>query len=258
MQGVDSLHIDRREMVNAYIQNKGEATIKELEKMFPEVSTMTIRRDLAQLEEEGYIVRVRGGAKSIDSLTNIREDAYSLRLMENVDGKTKIAKKAIEFMETGRAIYMDSGTTMMCLANMLPDNHFSILTSGPNIALEIIKRHKPSVTLLGGQVNRDNISISGISALNFIKNINIDIAFMATSGFSLENGFTGGNFGECEIKKAVMEKANRRIMLMDLVKIDKDMPYTFATLEDIDILVCDGELPESVEKAVKEYAIKIV
>ena len=255
---MDSLHISRRETVNAYIQNKGEVTIKELEKMFPEVSTMTIRRDLTQLEEEGYIVRVRGGAKSIDSLTNMREDAYSSRLMENVGGKTKIAKKALEYVETGRAIYMDSGTTMMCLATMLSDDKFSIFTSGPNIALEILKNHKPSVTILGGQINRDNVSVSGISALNFIKNINIDIAFMATSGFSLENGFTGGNFSECELKKAAMEKANKTIMLMDTIKIGKDMPFTFATLKDIDILICDEELPEDVKAAARQYDVKII
>ena len=117
---MDGLHIDRRDMVNAYIQNKGEASIKELEQEFSDVSTMRIKEDLAHLEEKGYIVRVRGGAKSIDSLTNNREDEYNSRLMENVEGKTEMAKKAVEFVEMGRAIYMDSGTTMMCLANILP------------------------------------------------------------------------------------------------------------------------------------------
>lgn len=252
------MHIDRRDMVNAYIQNKGEASIKELEQEFSDVSTMTIRRDLAHLEEKGYIVRVRGGAKSIDSLTNNREDEYNSRLMENVEGKTEMAKKAVEFVEMGRAIYMDSGTTMMCLANILPEANLSILTSGPNIALEIIKRHGPSVTLLGGQVNRDNISVSGISALNFIKNVNIDIAFMATSAFSLQNGFTGGNFSECEIKRAVMAKANKNIMLMDVAKIGKNMPYTFATFEDIDVLICDDELPDNIKMVAQSLGVKIV
>ncbi|NMA95804.1 MAG: DeoR/GlpR transcriptional regulator [Clostridiales bacterium] len=252
------MHISRRETVNSYIQSKGQVTIKELEKMFPEVSTMTIRRDLVQREHDGFIVRVRGGAKSIDSLTNIREDAYSSRLTENIEGKTIIAKKAVKYVETGRAIYMDSGTTTMCLANTLPDDKFSIFTSGPNIALEILKHHKPSVTILGGQINRDNVSVSGISALNYIKNINIDIAIMATSGFSLENGFTAGSFSDCELKRAAMGKANKTIMLMDTVKIGKDMPFTFATLEDIDVLICDEELPNEVKTAADKYGVELV
>ena len=134
------MNINRREIMNSYIQNKREVRVKELEEMFPEVSSMTIRRDLAQLESEGYIIRVRGGARSIDSISGPREDVYSMRAVENVDAKVKIAKKAIKFIETGRSIYIDSGTTMMCLSTVLPDEDFSILTSGPNIALEIINR----------------------------------------------------------------------------------------------------------------------
>ncbi len=251
------MNIDRRDAINAYIQNRGEITLKELEELFPDVSSMTLRRDLAYLEQKDEIIRVRGGAKSIRSLSNIKEEIYSLRETENKDAKMKIAKKALQFIETGRSVFLDSGTTTMCLARSLPDENLFILTSGPNIGLEMIKKNKPSVTLIGGQLNRDNISVSGLQSLNFLNAINVDIAFIAASGFSIDSGFTSGNFDECELKRFIMKKARKRIMLMDTTKIDKNMPFTFGTLEDIDILICDKKLPEDILEAAKEHNVEI-
>jgi len=251
------LNIARREKLREYIQDKGEVTFKELEDIFSDVSSMTVRRDLAYLESKGYIIRTRGGARSAGSVTGLKEDVYSLRAMKNIEGKMKIAKKALNFVETGRSIYIDSGTTTMCLAKLLPDENFSILTSGPNISMEVIKNKNTSVNLVGGQLSRDNLSTSGISSLNFIKNINIDIAFMATSGFSLKSGFTSGDFNECELKKAIIKKARKVIMLMDTTKIDKNMPFTFAWLRDIDILICDANVPEDLIKAAQKNNVEI-
>ncbi len=248
---------DRRSTIKQYIEEKGEADLRELEELLPEVSTMTLRRDLIYLEEKGYVIRTRGGAVSVKRVAAAVEDMYSLRAAENIEGKTKIAKKAVEFVETGRSIYIDSGTTMMCLAQELPDENFSILTSGPNIGLEIIKKTKPNVVLTGGVISRNNLSVSGSNWLHLIRNINIDIAFMATSGYSLETGFTIGNFNECELKKLVIEKARKPILLMDITKIDKTMPYTFATLKDIDILICDADLPDGIKKAAQENGVLI-
>lgn len=249
---------DRRRQINNYIQANGKASIQELSKLFPHVSDMTLRRDLSFLESKGEIVRIRGGARSIDSLTETCENLYSYRALENTEGKMAISKKALQYLEVGRSIYMDSGTTMMCLARIMPDQNFSILTSGPNIGMEIIKKSKPSVTLVGGHLSRNTLSTSSIYSLEFIKDINIDIAFMATSGFTLESGFTSGNFNECELKKLVIQKARKVIMMMDIGKINKSMPFTFANLKDIDILICDTELPKDIYEAVVCESVTIL
>ena len=251
------MNIERRESIRKYIQEKGEVQLKELEIKYPNVSSMTLRRDLAYLENEGYIIRTRGGAIPVNRLAVNGEDIYSLRAKENIEEKMKVAQKAVTLIETGRSIFIDSGTTMMCLAKLLPDDHLSIITSGPNIGMEIIKHHKPSVVLIGGQLSRNTLSTSGMNSLNFIKDINIDIAFMATSGFSLESGFTSGNFNECELKKNIIQKARKTVMLMDDKKIDKNMPFTFATLEDIDILVCNTALRDDIVRAAKEAHVEI-
>jgi len=236
---VTNLSESRRDIIKQFINEKGEVQFKELEQLSPDISAMTIRRDLAFLENEGTVLRTWGGAKAVKRTSTNIESIFSLRITENIHAKNIIAKKAMEFMETGRSIFIDSGTTTNCLAKIMPDLNFSILTTAPNIALEIIRNANSSITLIGGQLSRSNLTTSGANSINFLKNINIDIAFLAASGFSQKNGFTIGNFDECELKKAVIKKAGKTILLMDRSKIDRNMSYTFATLKHIDILICD-------------------
>lgn len=251
------MEIKRRTLIRDYIDKVGEVKIKSLEEMFPDVSNMTLRRDLTYLESKGYIIRTHGGARSVHLIPTVSEDIYSLRAAVNLEGKEEIARKAVKFVEPGRSIFIDSGTTMMRLAKLIPDENLSILTSGPNIGLEIIKKSHPSVTLIGGNLSRNTLSTSGVSSLDFVKQINIDTAFLATSGFSLETGFTSGNFNECQLKQAIMRKARKTILLMDSTKIDKSLTFTFATLNDINILICDKNLPEDIMKAAARSKVTI-
>lgn len=247
----------RRAGIKQYINEKGDVQFKELEQLFPDVSSMTIRRDLAFLEDDGAILRTWGGAKAVNRMVTNSENIFSLRVSENIHAKTIIAQKALELAETGRSIFIDSGTTTMCLAKILPNQNYAILTTAPNIAMEIIKNPNPSVTLVGGQLSRNNLTTSGANSINFIKNINIDIAFMATSGFSEKNGFTIGNFDECELKKAVIRKAGKVVLMMDGSKIDKNMPYTFATMRDVDIIISDVKLSDSIIKLAEKQGVKV-
>lgn len=254
------MNADRLDNINEYIQARGEVKLSELEELMPKISSMTLRRDLAFLEERGDVIRIRGGARSIASLSErfIKEEAYNRRANENTDGKRLVAQKALTLVEKGRSLFLDSGTTMMGLAKLIADEQLFILTSAPNIGMELIKRQGVTVTLIGGQLSSDNISVSGANSLDFIKNINIDIAFIATSGFSLDSGFTSGNFNECELKKYVIKKARKVVMLMDNTKLDANMLFTFAELKDIDVLVTDGQLPESVLKAAAKSKVTVL
>lgn len=252
------MNIERRDAIKALLNSKGEVLLKDLEGIFPDCSSMTLRRDLKYLEDNGFVKRTRGGAVALSRLSMTAEDVYSRRALENTSAKETIAKKAAAFIEGGRSLYLDSGTTLMMFAKEVPDDYVSILTSGPNIALELIKKSKPNVTLIGGQLSRNTISVSGAGANNFLTGVNIDIAFMASSGFSLQNGFTSGTYTECELKQEVLKRASKVIMLMDSSKIGKSLPYTFGTMKDIDVLVTDGELPDEIKNAAKEMSLEIL
>jgi DeoR/GlpR family transcriptional regulator of sugar metabolism len=88
--------------------------------------------------------------------------------------------------------------------------------------------------------------------------INIDIAFMAASGYSPENGFTVSNFFECELKKAVIKKAKKVIMLIDSSKFNKVLAFTFGHLSDLDVLICDDKIPGHIVKKAEEAGVKVL
>lgn len=232
--------------------------LKELEVIFPNLSSMTLRRDLEMLERAGLAIKIRGGARASGADFSAREQAYSRRATQNIESKQKIALKALQYIDTGRSVFLDSGTTVMELAKILPDMNLSILTSGPNIALEILKKYNPTVTLLGGIINRDNLSVSGAHALSFVKSVNIDVAFIAPVGGSADNGFTCGNYSEFEVKRAIVKKANKVIVLMDASKLEHSLPFTFANLKDIDILISDADFSDDFMRKAKEAFTTIV
>lgn len=250
----------RIDVVNAYIQKKEEVKLSELERMMPDVSAMTLRRDLSELEKKGEIIRIRGGARSIKSLSKrmIKEDIYSRRMEENPEGKKIIGQKATILLNEGENIYIDSGTTAMCFAEKVPDISLAVLTGAPNVALELTRHKKIEITMIGGHLSRENFSVTGIVGVEFVRNTNINTAFICTSGFSLESGFTSGNLNECEIKKAVISKAERVVLLMDATKVDKRHMFTFASLDDIDVIVTDRELPAHLLSEIKQRDIKII
>ena len=225
--------------------------------MFPYVSSMTLRRDIEYFESQGEAIKVRGGARSMKFITTSMEDTFNLRLSENPDAKEKVALAAIELIETGRSLFIDSGTTMLKLASLLPDERLTVTTTGPNIALELVKKNQPIVNIVGGMLNRDNISVSGNQALRQINDINIDIAFIVPSGISAQNGLTSGNYSECELKKLVVEKARKVIVLMDNSKLDKILPYTFADLTEVDTIITDKPLPDDISKIVENAGVHI-
>ncbi len=250
---------DRQKQILDIINSKGEIHLNKLSELFPGYSVMTLRRDLIYLESKGLLVRIHGGAVSKTGLSRDgEEDAYSMRIKEHRDAKIVIANKAVSYVEKGRSIYFDAGTTVMQLAKTLQDDNFTIITSAVNTALELVKHPKVSVILPGGNVNSNTLSCSGPTSLIGLSQMNIDLAFMSASGFSFERGFTVSNMNECELKKTVIKKANKVFVLMDTSKFNKDLAFTFAYLEDVDVLICEDNIPEEIRRTILEKNIVLL
>ena len=114
------------------------------------------------------------------------------------------------------------------------------------------------VNLVGGLLSRDNLSLSGMQSVDYISKVNIDVAFISPSGFSLKHGFTSGNFNESELKSTIVKKAGCVIMLLHSSKISKSLPYTFCNLSDVQILITDKPLDDEILLACKNQNVKVI
>lgn len=249
---------ERRDVIIQLIESRGEIKLADLEARFPEISAMTLRRDLESLERQGLIVRTRGGAKSIAHLSMLKEAAYPQRQVANTAAKQVIAQKAASLVGSGQSIYIDSGTTCMLFAQYLPDFSLFVLTPAPITAIELVRNPGIKINLTGGHLNRETMTLTGFNAQEHVRGLNIDLAFIGTGAFSLSNGFTCGDYYEAELKKIIIRKAQKVIMLMDNSKISYSMPYTFARLNQINTLITDSPLPDEVLKAAGQANVIIL
>ena len=239
----------RQEQMKRYIEQENVVTIKALQQMFPNVSLMTIHRDLDALEMQGVAVKFRGGARSV---RYAGDPEFNVRMRDNNSGKLLIARKAMELIQPHSSIFLDASTTNLTLARTLPDMNLNIFTTGPSIALELCRLHNPVVTLCCGTINRKNLALSGQNTLEMLEKINIDMAFIGVSGCSVDAGFTCGTEGDMLVKRLVIQKARTSVVMCTQEKLRCLMPYTFATMKDVDYLISDAPMPDVFQKAAKE------
>lgn len=107
---------ERRESILRFVNERGSASFSEIRVQLPDVSEMTIRRDLEFLSQENRLIRVLGGAKSVGSLVGTAEDAYTKRSGVQAEDKTFIAQKALQLLKPDSTVFLSSGTTMYQLA----------------------------------------------------------------------------------------------------------------------------------------------
>lgn len=249
---------DRLLGIKEYIDKNGKVTLHELECAFPEVSSMTLRRDLNRLEEENAIIRISGGAISVNTVLRAKEEDFSERIIYNTAEKLEIADKAVKIVEPNSCVFIDGGSTTTYFARALPDENYYILTNALVIAETILRKEKPTVALLGGDLRKNNFITVGQTCSDYIDKINIQTAVMTATGFIKDvGGFTCGNQAEAEVKRAVIKKADKVIMLLDSSKVNKKTPYTFASLSDVDCMVVDTNFSKELKANIEQNGTKV-
>lgn len=248
---------ERQTAILSYITEHGEAKNADLLSLIGDYSMMTLWRDLARLEQEGQIVRIRGGAIAAQTSATGQEANFTYRSKQNTSAKEEISRIAIDLLRSNHAYYLDAGSTIFTLTRLLHDGHYTIITSAANTAGELARRNNYNITLLGGQINGSTLSCSGPQAEQMLSGMNIDVAVMATSGYSLNGGFTSGCLPEAQLKQQVIRKSAFTMMLMDYGKIGRSHPFTFATLADVDVLVGDSQLPPDFIQAAQDHSVRV-
>ena len=119
---------ERRNAIVNFVNEKGNVTFSQLKVAFPDVSEMTLRTDLKTLDGENRIVRVHGGAKSVEIVLGT-DDLLGRRSVRNVEAKQEIVKKALEYIRPNTTVFLDSGSTTTMLAENWPDQPNFIFTN---------------------------------------------------------------------------------------------------------------------------------
>ncbi len=218
---------------------------------------MTLRSDLKALDEQRLIVRVHGGAKSVQRVIGT-DDLFHKRAVRNVEGKRLIARKAASLITSNSAIYLDSGSTLTEFANIFPEIPCELFTTGLPGAMALSARENLTVHVIGGTLDVPSLSLAGSDCCEMVSRLHFDVAFMGVTGFMEESGFTCGSSEESALKRAVIAHSERVVLLMDGSKVGVSNTFSFASASQIDTIISDDTMDDGTRAYFERMRIHIL
>jgi DeoR family fructose operon transcriptional repressor len=246
---------ERKRAVVAFVDERRRATVGELCTRFG-VSPATMRSDLRDLEQEGLLVRTHGGATVRDK-ARFEPDARE-KAVQHAPEKRAVARRALECIEDGDAILLDTGSTTLELAALLgARNHVTVVTNDLAIA-RLLEDHPTAIIhLVGGVVRKRFHCAVGSRAEQFLQGLKVDKAFMAANAFSVKAGATTPDLEHAETKRRMMSIATKTFLLVDSSKLGKSAFAQFAPAGAFDCLVIEAIDPGEAQ-ALEELGVEVL
>jgi DeoR family fructose operon transcriptional repressor len=246
---------ERKGAVLAFVNERKRATVAELCAKFA-VSPATMRSDLRDLEQDGLLVRTHGGA-TVKDKARFEPDAAE-KGVQHAAEKRAVARRALERIEDGDAILLDTGSTTMQLAALLEARRdITVVTNDLAIAQMLEEHSTATVHLIGGVVRKRFHCTVGTRAEQFLAGLKVDKAFMGANSFSVASGATTPDLQHAEIKRQMMAIATKIYLLTDSSKLGKSSFAQFARADAIDCLIVDA-IPAAEARALEEMGVEVV
>ncbi|MGT2910469.1 DeoR/GlpR family DNA-binding transcription regulator [Streptococcus cameli] len=212
------------------------------------VSTMTVRRDVAELEKENAVIKEHGGVRKLMVKIKTTDEKRHLFSKE----KDYIAEKAATLITPNSVIYLDAGTTILALAKHLQKDHKHIITNSLFTFNWLIENQFKNVLLTGGEFVSKTEEFHGQHAERLVRDFSIDYAFLATNGLIDENLTTFSPFSG-RLQSTVIEQSKMVYLVADHSKFGQSDSYIYGKLNQVDAIISDNKLDSSIKKHYEQY-----
>jgi DeoR family fructose operon transcriptional repressor len=249
---------ERQEAIAALVISKGRASVAELAQAY-DVTTETVRRDLASLDRAGVVRRVHGGAVPARAL-HLVEPGVGERESTRADYKDAIAAAATEFFPlSGASVLLDAGTTTARIAALMPtDRELIVVTNSVPIAARLAAFQTVSLQVLGGRVRGITQAAVGEQALRVLDTLRVDIAFIGTNAISARHGLSTPDSEEAAVKRAMVGCANYVVVAADSTKVGREEFVSFAPISSVDTLITDTEISDADRDALTDEGVEVI
>lgn len=228
---------ERREKILQEVRRNKSVLVKDLCVRF-QVTGETIRKDLAQLEKEGKLLKTHGGAYIQEGVQN--EIHAKLRQTLYTDIKKAIGRVCAATVRSGETVFLDESTTSFYIAEeLLKLERLTVLTNSLQIINAVADNPEIQAILFGGQFSHRNLCFTGSDAMSMLSKYYADCAFVSCRGLDMQNGITDGAREGGEIRRRMLEHAGRRTLVADSTKFGKTHLYHIADFELVDTVVAD-------------------
>ena len=251
--------VKRKEDILDFIQQNRLCSIQELASHFS-VSRVTIHRVLNDLEGEALVTKVHGGVRALELHGGI-ETRFAIRLKTNTAKKIEIARKALELVQEGDTIFIDSSTTCCQFARLLGaqvSSHVTVISNSPLISYELSNARHINLISTGGEFFQEVYAFAGDIALEVIGKLQFGKAFVSAAALSLEQGLMTTQSYLALIKRRVIEKASEVNLLIDSTKFERLAPRVFAPVTRVTRIVTDSGLSDNSRDRYGSVGVELV
>lgn len=241
----------RRSELLQSLEERGSVSVVDEAERF-QVSPMTVRRDLLDLEKAGLARRVHGGA--VIGRGRSFEPPYLVRQNEASEAKSRIARTTAGLIAESDSIAIDTGSTALEVARMLKGRrNITVVTPAMRVAQALFDEPELRVVLTGGMLRPGEGSMTGDFATRAFQDLSVDRLILATAGLDADFGLSDYNWDDVLVKQAMLRSAKEVIVVADSSKFGRVAFARIAGLDIIDKLVTDvaptGELAEQLRIA---------
>ncbi len=241
---------ERQNIIFSILTEKPKVTVKELSDRLL-VSEVTIRKDLSQMENDGIIKRIHGGAAQISS------ESIEKRMLIRYNEKLKLAKEAVKLMKDGETILIEAGSTNSVFARELAEHReVNIITNSLYIAGLMKSYQNVQVTVLGGNLQNDAQAMVGPLAKLALSQLCVSKAFIGMSGFTESLGFTCTDFLRAEIGREMSLRAQEVIVIAEAAKFDQIGMTSIVELDKVSTVITEKEIAEDKLKVLMKHNIQ--
>lgn len=246
------LAADRQKQIVDLVNLRASVRVTELSEIFS-VTEETIRRDLEKLEDKNELKRSHGGAVTVkDTLSEID---FSEREITNKESKQRIAKEAVNQVNSGDRIILDASTTAWYMSKILPDIPLVVITNSLKVVMELSQKEQIKVISTGGILLQKSLSFVGPVAEAMLEKYHVNTAFISSKGADINAGLTDGNEQQAIVKNKMMKQAKKVVLMVDSTKFDHIEFATINTLQSVTECITDQYITQEIKNALNQGGI---
>lgn len=244
-------------MILDLLTEKGEVYVSELSQVF-QVSEVTIRNDLLQLEQKNMLLRARGGALRLETNSDIDRHATEKTRL-NYQQKARIGRAAAKLIYDQDTIIIGPGTTTTELARNLPDNiEATIISNSIPVIQNLMNKPKLHIIAVGGNIRKNSGTLTGPIAELGLKNFYVDKVILGADGCDTRRGIFTSEVDTAQIMQLMINNSREVILVTDSSKFSRKSLTLMTTFDRVDIVVTDDGLSREDRKQMEDRGVRVI
>lgn len=245
----------RRERIVQLLAARGYMAIEDLVAQF-RVTPQTLRADLNRLADEGRLVRHHGGASMPSSVANT---SYALRHSEFAREKALIGEQLAGWLPDRVSLFMTLGTTVLAAAQALAARRqLKVITNNVEAATALVEHDETEVVLLGGQLQRRNLGVSGTGTLAAVAQYRADLCIFSVGAIDAEGSLLDYHDSEVDIVRQMRRHARKSVLLVDHSKFGRTAAVRVGAIAEVDAIVTDQALPLAMRRLLRGRSVEVL